>query len=153
MRTAGFSEMCYPLRWGMTIGGPDVLEKTLLVAAGSALGGVARYWAGILASLILRPDLFSASGPQFPWDTVLVNISGSFAIGLLAVMTSSEHLRLFLMIGLCGGFTTFSSFSLQTVMLISSDRIGLAAVNIFGSLVLCLLATSAGIALGRQLAA
>lgn len=112
------------------------------VALGSALGGVARY-AG--SGIELRWP-----GAGFPWSTLLVNIVGSLAIGALAFAipadgrAASENARLFLMVGVCGGFTTFSAFSLETLSLARSGAWGMAAGYVFGSIVLCLLAVAAG---------
>jgi CrcB protein len=86
----------------------------LAVASGGALGSLARYWmTGAVAAL---------TGPRFPYGTLLINILGSFVIGVVAAMTLTPSrmgmhpdLRIFLMVGICGGFTTFSAFSLQTL--------------------------------------
>ena len=118
------------------------------VALGSALGGMARYWL-VLATL----PLF---GPAFPWGTVLINILGSFVIGWFGALTLeagrlSVHpdVRAFVMVGLCGGFTTFSSFSLQTLELIEKGRMELALANIAVSVLACLAAVALGYWLGR----
>jgi CrcB protein len=110
----------------------------LLVALGSALGGIARYAAsGIVARWF---------GETFPWGTLLVNIVGSFAIGFFATITSTEGRwlvspagRTFFMVGICGGFTTFSSFSLQTLNLARDAQWLYAGFNILGSVALCLI--------------
>jgi CrcB protein len=118
------------------------------IAIGSALGGVARYWlTGFVAILI---------GPQFPWGTILINIIGSFVIGFFGTLTAhrfpvSFEMRAFVMVGLCGGFTTFSAFSLQTLELARFGRWLEAGGNIVLSVVLCLLAVWAGHALGVAL--
>ena len=86
------------------------------VAVGSALGGMARYWcSGFVARLF---------GEWFPWGTLIVNVSGSFVIGVFAALSAAEgpflippEMRIFVMVGICGGYTTFSSFSLQTFAL------------------------------------
>ena len=121
---------------------------SLYVVAGSALGGLARFWLTIAAT--------QALGPRLPWGTVAINVSGSFAIGWFATLTGpdgrwsvSPELRVFVMVGLCGGFTTFSSFSLQTLELVQRGDHGWALANVAGSVALCLLAVSAGFALGR----
>lgn len=109
----------------------------LWVALGSALGGMARHavGAGVLAWL----------GPGFPWGTLIVNIAGSFFIGAIAAWPgTSESLRLFLAVGVCGGFTTFSAFSVQTLNLIQAGQWGHAALNAVGSVLACLLAVWAG---------
>jgi CrcB protein len=113
------------------------------IAIGSALGGVARYWcSGIAARLI---------GETFPWGTLIVNVIGSFIIGFFATLTGPDGrllvpsvARQFVMIGLCGGFTTFSSFSLQTLNLTTDGEYLYAGLNIVLSVVLCLLAVWLG---------
>lgn len=118
------------------------------VALGSALGGMARYW------LVLAT--FPLFGPVFPWATILINILGSFVIGLFGALTVDGgrlavpgEIRAFVMVGLCGGFTTFSSFSLQTLDLIQEGRLGAALANIGVSVALCLAAVALGYWLGR----
>ncbi len=114
----------------------------LYVTLGSALGGLLRY---VLTRLTVP---FSAG---FPVGTVLINVLGSFVIGYFGTLTlqgsrfqASENLRLFVMVGICGGFTTFSSFSLQSFDLIRSDQWPRALANIVLSVVLCLAAVAAG---------
>ncbi len=112
------------------------------VALGSALGGLARY-------SLTRWTLGWSS--NFPWGTILINILGAFVIGFFGTFTLassrfalSENTRLFVMVGLCGGFTTFSSFSLQTFDLLRSGAWGKALVNIVLSVVLCFAAVAVG---------
>lgn len=114
----------------------------LLVMAGGALGTLARY----LVSTWALPV-----SSQLPWGTIIINISGSLLIGFFGTLTlasgrypASEGLRLFVMIGLCGGYTTFSSFSLQTLDLMRSGGLGRAALNIGLSVVLCVGAVAVG---------
>jgi CrcB protein len=118
------------------------LYTCLIIMAGGALGTLARYLISVLAAPI--------SG-NLPWGTIIINITGSFIIGLFGTLTLahgrfpvSENMRLFVMIGLCGGYTTFSSFSLQTLDLIRSGAMTRAGVNIAASVVLCVAAVSAG---------
>ena len=113
------------------------------VMIGSALGGAARYWCAVVAARHL--------GETFPWGTLAVNIIGSFVIGFFATLSGPEgrvmantETRLFVMVGLCGGFTTFSAFSLQTLDLIRQGEMLRASGNIVLSLVLCLLAVWLG---------
>jgi fluoride exporter len=116
------------------------------VAIGSALGGVARYWcSGMVARLV---------GETFPWGTLIVNVVGSFLIGLIATVSGTDgrflipaEARQFLMVGILGGFTTFSSFSLQTLTLARDGQWLLVGANIVGSVVLCLAMVWAGHAL------
>jgi len=124
------------------------MESYLWVAIGSALGGVARYWcSGVAARLF---------GETFPWGTVIVNIVGSFVIGFFATLTgpdgrvyASSIVRQFVMLGICGGYTTFSSFSLQTLELMQSGELVWAGAYILGSVVLCLLGVWIGALLGQ----
>ena len=121
----------------------------LWIAVGSALGGVARYWcSGVAARLI---------GETFPWGTIIVNIVGSFIIGFFATLTGPDGrifadtlTRQFVMIGFCGGYTTFSSFSLQTLALVQDGEWVLASANIALSVIACLLAVWAGYALASS---
>ena len=112
------------------------------VTIGSALGGLLRY---ALTRLTVPID----SG--FPYGTILVNILGSFAIGYFGTLTlhggrysASPNLRLFVMVGICGGFTTFSSFSLESLELLRAGHPGRAAANILVSVALCLASVAAG---------
>ncbi|HKG83617.1 MAG TPA: fluoride efflux transporter CrcB [Beijerinckiaceae bacterium] len=115
----------------------------LWVALGSALGGVARHWCSGVAARLW--------GESFPWGTIIVNVAGSFVIGLFATLTApdgrvaaSSEARLFVMVGLCGGYTTFSAFSLQSLVLArAGEWIGLG-MNIGLSVVLCLAAVWLG---------
>jgi CrcB protein len=119
------------------------LNLYLAVLLGSALGGVARFF---LSGLI-----GSQFGEAFPWGTVLVNITGSFVIGFVAGLSApggrvalSPAMRLFLMTGVCGGYTTFSAFSLQTFTLLGDGHWGKAGANVVGSVGACVLATWLG---------
>jgi len=113
------------------------------IALGSALGGVARYWcSGVAARLF---------GETFPWGTLFVNVAGSFIIGFFATLTGPDGrifagstMRQFVMLGILGGFTTFSSFSLQTLNLAGDGEWLQAGGNIVGSVVLCLIAVWLG---------
>ena len=113
------------------------------IAIGNAIGGVARYWcSGVAARLI---------GETFPWGTLIVNVVGSFIIGVFATLTGPDGrvfvgttARQFVMVGLCGGYTTFSSFSQQTLTLMSDGEWLQASFNIASSVVLCLLAVWLG---------
>jgi CrcB protein len=113
------------------------------IMLGSALGGGARYWCSGFAA--------NHFGETFPAGTLLVNVVGSFVIGFFATLTApdgrlfvSTEARQFVMLGLCGGYTTFSSLSLQTLNLIRDGEITLAGVNIAASFVLCMLAVWLG---------
>ncbi len=115
----------------------------LLIAAGSALGGMARYW---MSGFVPR-----FAGVTFPWGTLSVNILGCAFIGFFATLTGPEgrwlatpSLRRFVMIGLCGGFTTFSAFSLETLNLARDGEWFRASANAAASVVSCLVAVWAG---------
>jgi CrcB protein len=112
------------------------------VVVGGAIGTLARY----LLSLAALPI-----SQTLPLGTIGINILGSFAIGLFGALTLahgrspvSEDARLFVMVGLCGGFTTFSSFSLQTLDLLRSGATSRALVNVVASVALCVAAVAVG---------
>jgi CrcB protein len=114
----------------------------LWVTIGSALGGLLRY-------AITRLTISISTG--VPFGTILINVVGSFIIGYFGTLTLqsgrhpvSDNVRLFVMVGICGGFTTFSSFSLQTFDLARSGAWGKALANIVLSVVLCIAAVAAG---------
>lgn len=119
------------------------LPLMLLVMLGGALGTGARYAiSGLVAGAI---------GETFPWGTMIINITGSFIIGFVFTLTApdgrlfvSTGTRQFIMTGFCGGYTTFSSFSLQTLNLLRNGEWGAASGNVFGSVALCM----AGVWLG-----
>lgn len=124
-------------------------SAVVIVMIGGALGTLARYVISVLAAPI--------SG-DLPWGTIIINIAGSFVIGFFGTLTLasgrfpvSENLRLFVMIGLCGGFTTFSSFSLQTLDLMRSGAMTRAAINIVASVVLCVAAVAVGHAVAARI--
>lgn len=119
----------------------------LLVALGGALGSVARFGVNVLTARTL--------GPFFPWGTLTVNVVGGLVMGLIAALLAlrggSGELRLFLMTGIMGGFTTFSAFSLDAVSLWERGDQGLAAAYVAASVALSIGALVAGLALGRAL--
>lgn len=114
----------------------------LFVALGGALGSVGRFWLNNLVT--------ARAGDGFPWGTLLINVLGSFAIGLFAALVpaSQDTAKKFLMAGVCGGFTTFSAFSLQTLELMRQDAWLRAGGNILGSVALCLVAVWLGWMIG-----
>lgn len=121
------------------------------IGLGSALGGIARY--------LVSNAIASRWGDSFPWGTLLVNVTGSLLIGFLAGLSDPPSrmlvptaARQFLMIGLMGGFTTFSSFSLQTLELLRDGEVLLATLNATASLALCLLAAWLGLATALRIA-
>ena len=121
----------------------------IFIAIGSALGGVARY--GLSRAVALR------YGDTFPWGTLVVNVVGSWVIGLFAALTAAmgplgnePAARQLVIVGLCGGYTTFSSFSLQTLNLSRGGEWLSAAANTLASVVLCYLAAWLGFVLGGR---
>jgi len=119
------------------------MEKLLWIALGGALGTAGRYLlSGFVAGLI---------GETFPFGTLIINVTGSFVIGFFGALTGPDGrfyvgstARQFVMTGMCGGYTTFSSFSLQTLNLMNEGEWAYAGANIGLSVVLCLLAVWAG---------
>ena len=121
----------------------------LWVGLGGAMGSIARFWLNGVVSRFL--------GETFPLGTLVVNVTGSFVIGIIAALVAPEG-RLdspsrtfatqFLMIGICGGYTTFSSFSLQTLNLLRDREWFYAGGNVILSVVLCLVAVWLGYLLG-----
>jgi CrcB protein len=122
----------------------------LWVGAGGALGTMLRFWiSGVVAQ---------AYGERFPTGTLVINITGSFVIGLFATLTGPDGRwlvgslpRQFFMIGICGGYTTFSSFSLQTLNLARDGQWGYAFLNIALSVTLCLIGVWLGFLAGETL--
>jgi CrcB protein len=112
----------------------DKTGSYIAVALGSIVGAVARFLVSVLA--------VSQFGDGFPWGTLFVNVTGSFAIGFYAALTGpdgrllvSARQRLFVMVGICGGYTTFSSFSLETLRLVQSGKAQTALVYLLVSAV------------------
>lgn len=119
----------------------------LAIAVGSAVGGVSRYLVGVGVQRL--------AGGQFPLHTLLINITGSFLLGFLyryGADTSaySAEWRGLLMIGFCGGYTTFSSFSLETMALIEAGSAGKAGLYVLSSVVLSISAAALGMMLGKR---
>ncbi|MFT8719490.1 fluoride efflux transporter CrcB [Acetobacter sp.] len=112
------------------------------IAIAGAMGTLLRYYAGLLTL---------SWSQRLPWGTILINMTGSFVIAFFGALTAaharfpaSNEIRLIVMVGICGGYTTFSSFSLQTVDLARDGALGRAFLNIAFSLILCLGATALG---------
>jgi fluoride exporter len=124
----------------------------LWVAIGGALGSVGRFWlSGLVASRF---------GETFPWGTLVINVTGSFVIGIIGALASPEgrmdspsraFATQFLMIGICGGYTTFSSFSWQTLRLLQDREWLYAGGNVILSVTLCMIAVWLGYALGSAM--
>lgn len=124
------------------------LKTLLMIGLGSALGGMGRY--GVSHWLATR------YGEGFPLGTLTVNVVGSFIIGVFFYLTASDgrwlvdpDWRQFVLVGFCGGFTTFSSFSLQVLQQMRTGEWGAAMANVLLSVFLCLLAVYAGMVLAR----
>ena len=119
------------------------MQAYFWIAVGSALGGVARYWcSGVVAR---------AFGEFFPWGTLIVNVAGSFVIGIFNTLTAPDGsllvgstARQFVMVGICGGYTTFSSFSLQTLNLARDGEWLAVGMNVMLSVALCLISVWLG---------
>jgi fluoride exporter len=126
------------------------MKTLLLVALGGALGASCRYGVGVAATHL-------GSG-HFPWGTFSVNIIGSFILGVLVAMMTfswspSPELRAFVVVGVLGGFTTFSAFSLDVVLLIERGRLVLAALYLVGTVVISVAGLFAGMRLTRMMLA
>ena len=124
------------------------MTQTLSIAAGGAIGALLRFWVSSGVYLLL--------GRGFPYGTLAVNLLGSFVMGLLYVlllerMTVGPEVRAALLIGLLGAFTTFSTFSIETLNLIEQADYLKAALNVLVSVVACLFAVWIGVGIGRQL--
>jgi fluoride exporter len=123
-----------------------MIKNYLLVFTGGGIGASVRYW--------LSGAVYQFLPSNFPYGNLVVNISGCFVIGLLMVIledrfVSTPALRIFLAIGILGGYTTFSSFSYETIALLRDTEVLFASINICASIVGCLAATALGMFLGR----
>jgi CrcB protein len=124
------------------------MNQILAIAAGGAVGSVLRFGMSTWVHYFV--------GRSFPYGTLIVNVIGSLAMGTLYVLflerlSSDPIVRAGVLVGLLGGFTTFSTFSMETVALMEQGAWIKSIMNILGSLVLCITATWAGVLLGRQL--
>jgi fluoride exporter len=124
------------------------LAKSLLIAAGAALGANARYWlGGWIASRIDQP---------FPWATLLINVTGSLLIGLFLGLSDRQgwpmHWRLLVAVGFAGGYTTFSAFSWETLALMERGRMLPAVAYVGASVLACVAACWVGVAIARSVA-
>lgn len=126
--------------------GDQPVTTILWIGIGGFLGANSRYWFGSLINRWL--------GTGFPWATALVNISGALLIGIIATLFAdraieSESLRLFLIVGLLGGYTTFSSYTFEAVSLMQQDRWLAAIVYLVGSNIVGIIACVAGVMIAR----
>ena len=125
------------------------MTRLLIVAAGGALGAVARYGIGLGAV-----RLFPAA--QWPWGTLAVNVAGGLLMGLLAGWLAfrggvhAESLRLFAAVGVLGGFTTFSAFSLETALMIERRQLAMAGGYVAASVILSIAALFLGLMVARR---
>jgi CrcB protein len=122
--------------------------RWLLIALGGAAGSLMRY---LVSGWVQR-----GFGPAFPWGTFVVNLTGCFAMGLLAGLfqhrfLAGSEIRLLLLVGLLGGYTTFSTFTLETLRLVQDGSLAAAAMNGMGSPLLALAGTWLGDLLARSI--
>jgi CrcB protein len=121
---------------------------TVAIAAGGAIGALFRFW--------VSSGVYAVAGRDFPYGTLVVNVMGSLLMGFLYIVliervTASAEWRSFLLIGVLGAFTTFSTFSIETLNLFEEGELARAFLNIVLSVVLCVAAAWLGIIMGRQL--
>ena len=122
--------------------------QILSIAGGGALGALGRFW--------MSTGVYRLVGRDFPWGTLAVNVLGSFLMGLLLVLfierlAVGPEVRAAALVGFLGAFTTFSTFSVETLVLIEDGYLARAFLNMWVSVLVCLLACWAGFALGRSL--
>ncbi len=122
--------------------------QILAIAGGGALGALGRFWMSI--------GVYRLLGRDFPWGTLTVNALGSFLMGLLYVLfierlATGPELRSAVLVGFLGAFTTFSTFSMETLTLIETGYLGKALANMGASVLLCVLVCWLGVLLGRSL--
>lgn len=125
-----------------------MIGQYLAVGAGGAVGAMLRYWIGLRVT--------GSMGSAFPWPTLTVNFVGSFLVGVCMVLiagkaSGGELWRLGLMVGLLGGFTTFSAFSSDTLGLLEAEEWFRAMIYISASILLCITAAAAGVGAARQI--
>jgi CrcB protein len=122
------------------------VEVALVVGLGGAIGAILRWWVGVFMSHHLAPAFLG---------TLVVNLIGSFMIGLLLIwfqgrLPISDILRTGILVGLLGGFTTYSAFSMETVDMMMAGLFGRATAYVAGTVAVCLMGTWVGITLGRS---
>jgi len=129
----------------------DIFHPYLLVFVGAGLGGLLRH--------VLNVGIAALFGTAFPWSTVFINISGSIVMGLLVGWLAfrggaewTQHLRLFVATGVLGGYTTFSTFSLETILLLERNQIGAALAYVGASVIVGVVGLWGGLSLARSLA-
>ena len=124
------------------------MKTILFIACGGAIGAVLRYGASL--------SVYSLLGKGFPYGTLFVNVTGSLLMGLLSIVMLERfnigpEWRAAILVGLLGSFTTFSTFSYETLNLLEQGDVMRAMANIVFSVIVCLIAVWAGVSLGRQL--
>ncbi len=124
------------------------MNQVLAIAGGGAAGALLRYW--------ISSGVYLLVGRGFPYGTLVVNVLGSLLMGFLYIWLLERSLagtamRAFVLIGLLGAFTTFSTFSMETLNLVEAGHMGKAILNILVSVVLCIGAAALGVMLARQL--
>ncbi len=124
------------------------MTQLLIVGAGGAFGAIGRYWLSIW--------VYSLTGRAFPWGTLAVNLLGSLLMGFLSVwllerMTLSTEMRALLMVGFLGSFTTFSTFSLETLVLLEEGAVARAGINIVSSVIICIFAAWMGTLIAKAI--
>ena len=124
------------------------MTQMLAIAAGGAIGALLRYWTSIA--------VHGRLGMAFPYGTLAVNVLGSLLMGFLYIwlidrMAAGPALRAFLLVGVLGAFTTFSSFSMETLNLLEAGHPGKALANVLVSVVVCVTAAGLGVLAARQL--
>jgi len=124
------------------------MTQMMAIAAGGALGALLRYWTSLA--------VHSRLGSGFPYGTLMVNVLGSLLMGFLYIwlierIAAGATLRAFLLIGVLGAFTTFSTFSMETLNLVEGGQLGKALLNVVVSVTVCITAAALGIIAARQL--
>jgi CrcB protein len=124
------------------------MNQMLAIAGGGAIGALLRFW--------MSTGVYSLTGRDFPYGTLIVNVSGSLVMGFLYIWllertAAGPALRAFVLIGLLGAFTTFSTFSIETLNLVESGQVVKALLNTLLSVVLCIAAAAAGVVIARQI--
>ena len=129
-------------------GWESALKALMLIAMGGAIGAVLRYGASL--------SVYSLMGRGFPYGTLFVNVTGSLLMGLLSVMmlerfNTGPEWRAAVLVGVLGSFTTFSTFSIETLNLLEQGDVMRAVTNIVSSVLVCLVAVWFGVLIGRQI--